>query len=55
MEVRCRRRGLSTREQLLNSETDVLGDLPEQRRRYVSALVEGDGSHPPIGMPELFV
>jgi hypothetical protein len=35
--------------------SDVLGDLAQQRRSYIAALVEGNGCEAPIGVFELLV
>jgi len=42
-------------QQLLGSETDILGDLSEECWRDVASLVKGNRCRATIGMPELFV
>ncbi len=41
--------------QLVDRETDVAGDLPQQGRRDVAASVERNGGHAAVGMAELLV
>lgn len=42
-------------QQLLHREADILGYFPEERRRDIASLVEGNRCAPAIGVPQLLV
>ncbi len=42
-------------EELIWCEADVRGDLAEEDRRDVAALVEGNSGEAAVGMPKLLV
>jgi hypothetical protein len=45
--------GSAPTDQLLNGQTDILGDLPQERRCYVAALVQRDRRPPAVRVAQL--
>jgi hypothetical protein len=40
-------------QEVINGHVDILGDLPQENRREVASLMEGDCRASPVGMTEL--
>jgi hypothetical protein len=53
--ARLGRFGLPVLEKLLDGQANILCDEPQQRRRYVSAGMEGDGGGSTVGVAVLLV
>ena len=54
-DTRVMRLLLPRSQQFFRGEVNIVGDLAQERRRNVTALVDGHGCHTSIGMPELLV